>query len=72
MKTGGLIWALIYILFGAYFINISFNFIVIPEMVLTYQKWVMLVGGVLILIGGINHFRISSMKQKARIKSASS
>ena len=58
MAKGGVITLfLVYLLFGLYFINSSFDFINVPEIVLNFDKWITLIGGVLILIGGVNHFR---------------
>lgn len=54
---GGLVWAFLYLIFGLYFINLTFSFVSIPEVITNFEKWIILVGGILILIGGINHFR---------------
>jgi len=58
MKQGGLIWFILYVVFAAYFINFAFNFVTIPEAIIKFEKWIILVGGVLILLGAINHFRV--------------
>ena len=58
MTKGGAIAVFsLYLVFGLYFITSAFNFIAIPDIILQFDKWITLVGGVLILIGGINHFR---------------
>ncbi len=57
IKGGAITIFLLYLVFGLYFILSSFNFITIPEIILKFDKWIILVGGVLILIGGINYFR---------------
>ena len=57
--TKGVLWAAIYIIFGIYFINQSFSFLTIPEALSTFDSWFSLIGGILILIGGINHYRAS-------------
>ena len=68
-RGGGIFWVLIYIVFGAYFIIsglpglVSFK---IPEVITKIDNWITLVGGVLILIGGINHFRTASNKRYRR------
>ena len=57
MKKTSLLWAVVYLVFGAYFINLSFSFITLPEFITGFYQWITLVGGILILLGGINHFR---------------
>jgi len=57
MKRGGTIIFVVYLLFGIYFINYAFNFVVLPDIMNTLNKWVVFAGGVLILIGGINFLR---------------
>lgn len=48
---------LLYLIFGLYFVNSAFSFINIPDAFLEFDKWIIFVGGILILIGGINYFR---------------
>jgi uncharacterized membrane protein YuzA (DUF378 family) len=55
---GAIIFLLVYVLFGLYFINQALEFFVIPETFLLFEKWMNLIGGVLIIIGGINYLRI--------------
>lgn len=55
-KTGVVVF-LLYLIFGAYFINSAFSFITIPNFVLNFDKWIILLGGVMIIIGGINYLR---------------
>lgn len=58
MTKGGIIAVFfLYLVFGMYFIMSAFNFITIPDIILQFDNWIGLVGGVLILIGGINYFR---------------
>lgn len=52
----------IYLLMGLYFINYPFNFIKIPEFVSSFEAWIIFVGGILILVGGINYLRTSKKK----------
>ena len=56
-KAGAITIFLLYLVFGLYFIMSAFNFITLPDIILQFDKWIILVGGVLILIGGINYFR---------------
>jgi predicted membrane channel-forming protein YqfA (hemolysin III family) len=64
MQKGGIFWFIIYLVFGIYFINSSFNFIKIPEIISNFDSWIILLGGVLILLGGVNHFRAIRNKNK--------
>lgn len=57
IKGGAIIVFLLYLVFGLYFITSAFNFFTMPEIILKFDKWIILVGGVLILIGGVNYFR---------------
>ena len=64
-RGGGMKWLLliVYLIFGLYFINYALNYFLIPEAIKatldTYNKWIIFVGGILIIIGAINHFRLS-------------
>ncbi|MCL5018612.1 MAG: hypothetical protein M1416_02500 [Candidatus Pacearchaeota archaeon] len=51
IKIGGLIFVANLII-GLYFINAGFNFIVLPELFLSLNKWINIVGGILLIIGG--------------------
>ena len=48
----------IYAVFGAYFIITSLDLIPLPDFFSTIDKWITLIGGILIVIGGLNHLRI--------------
>ncbi|MAG78783.1 hypothetical protein CMI40_00195 [Candidatus Pacearchaeota archaeon] len=64
MQKRGIFWFIIYLVFGVYFINSSFNFIIIPEVISNYNQWIIFFGGILILFGGLNHFRAIRNKKK--------
>ena len=61
MAKLGLFWFLTYMFFGAYFINYALVVIVLPDLIgdflVNIHKWITLVGGILIFIGGFNHYR---------------
>ncbi len=57
MRRGGIIFFVVYLLFGVYFINSAFNFVTLPEFVMVIDKWIILVGGLLIFLGGVNFLR---------------
>ena len=48
---------LLYLVFGLYFINSTFSFITVPEFVLNIDKWIIFVGGILIIFGAFNYLR---------------
>ena len=57
-RSGSWVFPLIYIIFGLYFIDYALNFLPIPASFEPINKWIFLVGGVLIIIGAINHYRV--------------
>lgn len=60
-RRGGssVIFFILYLIFGAYFINYPFNFIPIPAVVDPVNKWIILAGGILIVIGAFNLLRMN-------------
>ena len=59
VKTRGmnLFVFLAYLILGAYFINVPFNFLKIPEIVIQFDKWIVLAGGIFMLFGAIHYFK---------------
>ena len=57
MKNKGMIWFLVSAIFGLYFINFAFEFVTLPNFIINMNKWIILGGGVLIIIGGMNSLR---------------
>jgi len=53
---------LVYLIFGLYLINSSFNFITMPAFIQSIESWLILISGVLVIIGGINYLRASKRK----------
>jgi hypothetical protein len=49
---------IVYVLFALYFLNYGLNFIGIPESFSTFEQGIIFVGGILLLLGGINHLRV--------------
>lgn len=60
------IFFVIYLLVGGYFINMGISYMTIPKIVTSYDKWIMLIGGILIVLGGVSHLRLGFHKRKAR------
>lgn len=59
-KKGGYTF-LVYIIFALYFINKSLSLITLPQIILDQDKWIVLIGAVLILWGG---YRSMKLKEK--------
>jgi cytochrome c biogenesis protein CcdA len=57
MKSGGTIIFFVYLLFGVYFVNLALGFVALPEFLTNLNKWITLLGGALILLGGFNFLR---------------
>jgi len=61
MARGGgvLVFFILYVILGLYLINIGINFIDVPQFLLSIEKWVLFVGGILLIFGGINFLRVN-------------
>jgi len=60
MKKGmKIFWVVAHLVFGAYFINVALQFLIIPQNFGAFNKWIIFVGGILVLLGGINYWRIT-------------
>jgi len=57
VNTNKLLFFLGHLIVAAYLINMPFNFFAIPESITKYNPWIAAVGGLLILVGGINYLR---------------
>jgi len=62
MKKEAFIGFLVYLLFGLYFLNYALGFIVLPAFLSKIDKWIILIGAILIIIGAINYLRLSKIK----------
>ena len=56
-KSKSLLFFLLYLIFGLYFLNSAFDFVKIPAFILKLDKWILFIGGILILIGAFNFLR---------------
>lgn len=56
-KGAKTIFFLIFLIFGAYFINYPFNFVKLPVIPAEMISWVIFLGGILIIIGGISFLK---------------
>lgn len=64
MKSSKLVFFLVYLIFGLYLIVysldlIGLNIIILPDFLTGINKWIILLGGVLVILGGINQLRLS-------------
>jgi len=57
MKSGKTILYVVYAVFGAYLINFAFGFYPIPEAIQGFDKIIIGIGGVLLLVSMFNPFR---------------
>ena len=64
MKKGAILFFLLYLVVGLYFINFPINYLEIPDYITEFNNWIIFIGGVLIILGGINFLRISSSKKR--------
>jgi len=58
-RGGNFGFFIIYLLFGLYLLNLTLTFIKLPEPIHVIDKFVIAIGGILIILGGINHIRAS-------------
>jgi len=63
MKKGAFIGFLVYLVFGLYFLNYSLGFVALPEILSKIDKWIILIGAILIIVGAINYLRLSKIKK---------
>ncbi len=46
---------IIYLVVGLYLLNYPFNFITMPSFIVSIEKWILFIGGILVIIGGIKY-----------------
>ena len=64
MKKWGTIGFLMHMILGLYFVNFAFSFVILPEFILEINKWIIFVGGVLILFAGMTHLVKKGKREK--------
>jgi len=67
MAKLGLIGFIVYLVFGLYQLNFALNFIDLPTFSTIVNNWILFVGGILIIIGGINYLRVGYRRYHSRI-----
>ena len=58
MRQGKGVLFLVYLILGLYMINVAFNFVNLPEFISKIDKWIIFVGGILLILGGINYLKL--------------
>jgi len=56
MKKGNFIIFLISLVVGFYLLNGKFQFLVLPEKILQFNQWILVVVGVIVIFFGIKYF----------------
>ena len=57
MSKVGIIGFVVYLIIGIYLLNVPFGIIPMPGFIQGVNEWIVFVGGVLVIIGGINYLR---------------
>lgn len=66
MARLGLLGFIIYLIFGIYQLNFALNFVSLPTFSTTVNNWIIFIGGILIIIGGINYLRVGNRRYPTR------
>ena len=61
-KMGGLL-LILHLALAIYFINFALGFIEIPEFIRDFDPWIILAGGVLLVIAGLKHLKPKRKKK---------
>ena len=59
IKTQNMVFFVLYLVFGLYFINYALNLVSLPGFFADINKWIILVGGLFVLLGGVNALRLA-------------
>ena len=57
MSKVGIVGFVVYLIIGLYLLNVPFDLIPMPGFIQGINEWIVFVGGVLVIIGGINYLR---------------
>jgi uncharacterized membrane protein len=64
VRFGGILF-IVNLIAGLYFLNLGFNFFAIPESLSMLDKWMNIIGGVLLIVGGFFSMRaVSKLRKK--------
>ncbi len=58
MGKGSGILVAVYFILALYFINGALSFIALPEFFAKADKWILLIGGIFLILGGVNSMRM--------------
>jgi len=62
MKSGHSIIFAVYLVLGLYVLNSALSFISLPEIFMSIDKWILVISGALLILGGINFLRLKKLK----------
>ncbi len=48
----------VYLVFALYLVNMTLNLLAIPEFITNLDNLIILIAGILVFLGGINHLRL--------------
>ena len=57
-RKKGMVFVILYLVFAAYIINYGLKLVTIPTVIDPFNKWIFLIGGILLAFGAINHLRL--------------
>jgi len=62
MGKGRGIFVAVYFILALYFVNGALNFINLPGFFAKADKWILLIGGIFLILGGVNSMRMKRYK----------
>ena len=72
MKIRNIVWILLYLFIGGVFISQAFpsfgitGGVIMENAFEEYQSWILLLGGLLVIMGAFNHYRLARIKKKKK------
>lgn len=56
-RGGGGAVFMVYLVLALYFVNVPFQFVKTPDTILSVEKWIIFLGGLFLVLGGINFLK---------------
>jgi len=56
-KGGKIVFFVFHLMIGLYLINFGFNLFKVPEIITSLDKWIISLGGALVVFGGVSYMR---------------
>lgn len=57
-RRGGMSLFIVYLVLALYFLNSAFSFIILPDFFTKIDKWIVFLGAIFLVLGGISHMRM--------------